>query len=204
MPSAEAHAYLISRRIAEEIAAGTLTAPPSPPIQDVHTSLIGIIPKPHQPGKFRLVIDLSVPHGASINDAISPELSSLTYPRVDQAVALISEHGHGTLIAKLDLQQRLQQGPSTPGRQLFTRYPLGGYHVHRLRLPIWSLLHPKLSTAVEDGYGWAISAQGFNDFMHYLDDFLFWSPQIARDATKPSSRPCNLEKPWVCLQPQKK
>ena len=29
---------------------------------------------------------------------------------------------------------------------------------------------------MEDGYGWAISAQGFNDFMHYLDDFLFWSP----------------------------
>ena len=45
---------------------------------------------------------------------------------------------------------------------------------------------------MEDGYGWAISAQGFNDFMHYLDDFLFWSPQIARDATKPSSRPCNF------------
>ena len=114
LPSAEAHAYLISRRIAEEIAAGTLTAAPSLPIQDVHTSLIGIIPKPHQPGKFRLVIDLSTPHGASINDAISPELSSLTYPRVDQAVALISEHGRGTHIAKLDLHSAYNKVPVHP------------------------------------------------------------------------------------------
>ena len=102
LPSAASHSELIFHRIAEVVMAGTLATPPpgSPP---VHLSPIGIIPKPHQPGKFRLIVDLSLPHGASINEAIPPELASLHYPRVDQTAALIAQHGWGTLIAKLDL-----------------------------------------------------------------------------------------------------
>ena len=33
---------------------------------------IGIIPKPHQPGKFRLIVDLSAPASSSVNDGIRP------------------------------------------------------------------------------------------------------------------------------------
>ena len=176
LPSAAAHADLISRRIAEEVAAGTLTAAPSPPVQDVHTSPIGIIPKPHQPGKFRLVVDLSAPHGASINDAISPELSSLTYPRVDQAAALISEHGRGALIAKLDLHSAYRKVPVHPDDSYLLGIHWEGTTYLDRALPFGLRSAPKLFTAVADGYAWAISAQGFNDFMHYLDDFLFWSP----------------------------
>lgn len=36
----------------------------------VHTSRIGVIPKKHQPGKFRLIVDLSSPRGKSVNDRI--------------------------------------------------------------------------------------------------------------------------------------
>ena len=43
-------------------------------------SPIGLVPKDHQPGKFRLIIDLSSPMGASINDGINSDLTSLTYP----------------------------------------------------------------------------------------------------------------------------
>ena len=44
----------------------------------VHVSRFGVIPKPHQPGKWRLIVDLSHPKGASINDGIDPALCSLT------------------------------------------------------------------------------------------------------------------------------
>ena len=39
----------------------------------------GVIPKRYQPDKWCLIIDLSSPHGHSINDAISKDLSSVSY-----------------------------------------------------------------------------------------------------------------------------
>ena len=37
-------------------------------------NLIGLIPKPHQPGKFRLIVDLSAPVGSSVSDGIALDL----------------------------------------------------------------------------------------------------------------------------------
>ena len=41
-----------------------------------HINGFGIIPKPHQPGKYRLIVDLPHPRGASVNDGIERELCS--------------------------------------------------------------------------------------------------------------------------------
>ena len=40
---------------------------------------------------------------ASINDSICSDLTPLTYPRVEDAIVLISSAGCGALMAKLDL-----------------------------------------------------------------------------------------------------
>ena len=45
-----------------------------------------MVPKDHQPGKFRLIIDLSATMGGSVNEGIDPNLTSLTY---EDAVRLI-------------------------------------------------------------------------------------------------------------------
>ena len=52
----------------------------------VRTSRIGVIPKPHQPGKWRLITDLSSPKRESINDGIDLVLCSVSYASVDDAV----------------------------------------------------------------------------------------------------------------------
>ena len=54
-----------------------------------HWRTIDMVPKDHQPGKFRLIIDLSATMGGSVNEGIDPNLTSLTYPRVEDAVRLI-------------------------------------------------------------------------------------------------------------------
>jgi hypothetical protein len=41
------------------------------------------------PGEFRLIHHLSFPRGASINDGISPEHTTVSYSRVDDAIAII-------------------------------------------------------------------------------------------------------------------
>ena len=44
----------------------------------VHINCFGVIPKKHQPGKWRMITDLSFPEGHSINDAIDSEACSLS------------------------------------------------------------------------------------------------------------------------------
>ena len=47
--------------------------------ETVHVSPIGLFPKGGQPEKFRLIVDLSSPLGASVNDGINPDLCSLSF-----------------------------------------------------------------------------------------------------------------------------
>ena len=48
-----------------------------------HVNRISVIPKRNQPGKWRLITDLSFPEGSSVNDAIDPTKCSLSYISVD-------------------------------------------------------------------------------------------------------------------------
>ena len=41
---------------------------------EVQINRFGLVSKNHQPGKWRLVVDLSHPQGASINDGLEPEI----------------------------------------------------------------------------------------------------------------------------------
>ena len=59
---------------------------PLKPDGRIHVSRFGVIPKSHQPGKWRLIVDLSAPRGFSVNDSILLELCSLLYASVDEAV----------------------------------------------------------------------------------------------------------------------
>ena len=45
-------------------------------VPGVHVNKIGVIEKSSQPGKWRLIVDLSHPEGRSINDFISSQLCS--------------------------------------------------------------------------------------------------------------------------------
>ena len=59
----------------------------------VHTNHFGVISKPNQPRKWRLIVDLSHPDGASINDGVDSTLCSLKYVSVDDTVRLIGVAG---------------------------------------------------------------------------------------------------------------
>ena len=131
-------------------------------------------PNPISPGNSEIV-DLSSPHGSSVNDAIPPELASLHYPRVDQTAALIAQHGWGALIAKLDLHSAYRKIPVHPDDSMLLGIKwLDTIYIDRA-LPFGLRSASKLFTAVADGFAWALVARGYPDFTHYLDDYLFWS-----------------------------
>ena len=104
MRSAEENQEVVEKHLQKECqlarVAGPLTAGSIP----VHINKFGAIPKSHQPGKWRLIVDLSYQQDGSVNDGIESELCSLSYASVDDAAAIITHLGRGTNMAKLDLE----------------------------------------------------------------------------------------------------
>uniref|UniRef100_A0A1X7T116 Reverse transcriptase domain-containing protein n=1 Tax=Amphimedon queenslandica TaxID=400682 RepID=A0A1X7T116_AMPQE len=112
LASVEEHPVAVREYIEDELRQATIRS--ALPGEVVHTSPIGLIPKGGQPGKFRLIVDLSSPHRASVKDGINPELCSLSYSSVDEAVAWVHRCRRGALMAKLDLKSAYPGSPYTP------------------------------------------------------------------------------------------
>ena len=87
-------------------------------------SPFGVILNQNLPGKWRLIVNLSAPDGSSVNDAISPELSSVCYTSINDAVAFIRELGKGCLLPKLDLMGSYRAVPVHPKNQHLLAYIL--------------------------------------------------------------------------------
>ena len=103
--SAKQHPDVIDCYLANEVALGRVAGPfSSPPLPNLHISSFGVIPKKGQPGKWRLIVDLSSPKGWSVNDGIDPDEFALQYITVDQIISMISKYGRGALMAKFDVE----------------------------------------------------------------------------------------------------
>ena len=174
MRSALDSTEVVQQMIESEVTHGRLAIAPSQ--LGTHTSPLGLIPKPHQPGKFRLIVDLSAPHGSSVNDGIDPSLCSLEYASVDQAASLARQAGRGALMSKLDLSSAYRRVPVHPHDQHLLGIEWQGVVYCDKALPFGLRSAPKLFTAVADGLAWAMLCRGISVLLHYLDDFFFCSP----------------------------
>ena len=120
MLSAKQHPQPIQYYMAKELEAGQVIGPlgrdASGP--NVQISRFGVIPKPHQPGKWRLITDLSSPEGASINDGIDPRLCSVDYASVYDAVGVIVRLGRGIQLVKFNLESAYRLIPVRPQDRL--------------------------------------------------------------------------------------
>ena len=73
MWSAKQHPQVVRDYILKEWEAGRLLGPfDHQMFPEVHVSRFGVIPKV-DPGKWKLILDLSSPEGASVNDRIDPK-----------------------------------------------------------------------------------------------------------------------------------
>ena len=138
----------------------------------IHVSRSGVIPKRHQPGRWRLILDLSSPEGMSVNDGIDKDLSSLQYESVDDAARILTGIGRGALLAKIDIAHAYRNVPVHPS----DRYLLGMQWMGRVyidtALPFGLRSAPKIFCALSDTLEWILLQAGISSCLHYLDDFL--------------------------------
>ena len=95
---------VVDAKIAKELAAGRLAGPfVSPPISPFIVSPLGVVPK-KPPEEIRLTHHLSFPKGASVNDGISHENSTVCYATFGDAIRCMKLAGRGWSLAKTDIK----------------------------------------------------------------------------------------------------
>ena len=80
----------------------------------MQVSPLGIIPKKHSE-KFRTIFHLSYPKsGDSINSFIDKDSYSLSYVTIDEAIDKLQDFGHGSFMAKTDIEAAFRLFPVHP------------------------------------------------------------------------------------------
>ena len=100
-------------------------------------------------------MDLSSPHGSSINDHISKEEFTLHYTSFDTALKMVARHGRGSLMAKVDIKHAFRLCPvRRKDWELLRLYWQNNYFVD-LRLPFGLRSSPPLFNL------WQMHSNGF-------------------------------------------
>ena len=173
MLSAQQHPEVIAHYIRKEVDAGNILGPFSrETAPKVHINRIGAIPKRHQPGKWRIITDLSFPEGQSVNDSIDPECCSMSYITVDRIARAALKLGRGTMLAKIDIKSAYRLIPVHPTDRIWQGMVWEDHVYVDGMLPFGLSSAPKIFNSVADALEWCASQEGAKFIFHYLDDFV--------------------------------
>ena len=151
MNSVSDHAEVVTQYLASE---GRVAGPFSPHmVPGAHINRFGVIPKSHQPNKWRLIIDLSHPKGKSVNDCIRKELCSMSYISVDDAIQKIITLGQGALLAKINIKSAFRLHPAD--HHLLSMEWQGAIYIDTC-LPFGLRSAPKLFNVLADILEWVL------------------------------------------------
>ena len=177
-PSAFQHAKVVDEYLANEVSLGRVAGPfNSPPLPRLHISSFGVIPKKGQPGKWRLIVDLSSPGGASVNDGIDPQLFTLQYITVYQILRMVARYGPGALMAKFDVETAYRNIAIHPDDRFLLGLKWRGKFYVDLALPFGLCSAPFIFNSVADMVEWILlNSHHVSDLLHYLDDFITAGP----------------------------
>lgn len=209
-PSAFKNPDVIDNYLSNEVSLGRLAGPfSSPPFPNLHVSSFGVIPKRGQVGQWRLIVDLSSPTGASVNDGIDPDAYSLQYITLDQVIAAVSQLGPGALMAKFDVEAAFRNLAVHPDdRHLLGLKWRQQFYVD-LTLPFGLRSAPFIFNSVANLVEWILRHNYFISLLfHYLDDYITAGPpnspqcahylQLAKDVCTNLGLPLH---PGKCIGP---
>ena len=158
-----------NKRVAGPFSSGDTTG--------VQINHFGVIPKNHQPNKWRLIVDLSYPKGHSVNDGIPKSLCSLSYISVNDAINQIIAIGPNTLLAKLDIKNAFWLLLAHPTNRHFLAMEWETLYVYLdTCLPFGLRSATKLFNILAELLAWIAQYNGVTFSIHYLDDFLTMGP----------------------------
>ena len=178
MGSAGQHPAVVFEYLAKELSLSRMLGPflKLAVALSIHINRFGVIPKGHNTGRWRLITDLSFPHGHSVNDGVDPSLCSLTYSTVDEVANLVAKLGPAALLAKVDIELAYRLIPVHPDDRPLLGVEWEDQVYVDPMLPFGLRSAPKVFNAVADALAWHLHQQGIALIRHYLDDFIIVAP----------------------------
>ena len=173
MSSASLQPSVIDDYLHRELAKGRIAGPfSSPQLPHLHISRFGVITKKHQPGKWRLILNLSSPDGQSVNDGIRKDPFTVQYMKVYDTIDGIMSLGRGTLLAKFDADSPYCITPVHPNDLDLLGMQWQGNYLVDITLPFGLPSVPYVFSSVAGLVEWVLKKQYDMGFLlHYLDDF---------------------------------
>jgi hypothetical protein len=169
--SARQESQILNLKLFEEKSLGRIIGPfPYPPISNLRINPVGLIPK--NTGGWRLITNLSFPHGTSVNDFIEPSVCHVQYSKFDNAVDIVQRIGRSAYMAKADIKSAFNLCPIWPGDfGLLGIKTNAGYWVQKM-LPMGAssscYIFEKFATFIQ----WLVSkTANSQNIDHLLDDF---------------------------------
>ena len=149
-PSAQGHSQVVGEFLRHQVAAGYMMDPFDPQkCSGVVTSSIGVVPK-STPGKFRVIVDLSRPEGASVNDQLHRELTHVAYSSIEDASLAMHALGQGAQLAKIDIRDAYRIIPVHPEERPFLALSWEGRVYIDCQLPFGLASAPAIFSAVAE------------------------------------------------------
>ena len=183
MPSSRLRPRVITDYLAGELGKNRMIGPlPISWRPLLHINRFGLIPKVHDSGKFRLITDLSFPHGASVNEGICADLVSLSYIAVDDVAEIVQRLGTGSRLAKMDVEATYRLIPVHPQDRVLQGMEWEGNIYVDPCLPFGLRSAPKIFNAVADALCWCLQQAGIRFVLHYLDDYIVSPPNSSECA----------------------
>ena len=135
-----------------------------------------MVPK-KSPGEFRLIHHLSFPKGASVNDGISHENSTVCYANIGDAIRCIKLAGQGSYLAKTDIQNAFRIIPiQSDDYGLLGIHWQGSFYCDRC-MPMGCSSSCRTSEIFSTAFEWVARHKlKIDHIIHLLDDFLIVAP----------------------------
>ena len=168
---------IVTLKLHKEVGLGRVVGPfDAPPFANFLASPLGLVAK-HEPGKFRLIHDLSFPRDDSINTYTSKESTTVHYETLDSVVDLVKLYGPGSLIAKADIQDALRIIPIRPQDYPFLGIMWDGKFYYDKVLPMGASVSCQLFETFSGAVQWMLHEHfGIVGVAHLLDDYIFVGP----------------------------
>ena len=146
---------------------------PSADCSSIITSSLAVVPK-KTPGKWRIIVNLSRPRNASVNDFIRREFTHVAYSSVDDAALIMHTMGRNTELAKIEIRDAYRIIPIHPEDRSFMGIKWREQIYVDCQLPFGLASAPAIFCAVAATLEWILRQRGIRASIHYMDDFLLF------------------------------
>ena len=167
---------VVRHMLQKELEANRIEGPfAHPPFHNFVCSPIGLRKK-KEPGKYRLIHDLSFPENQSVNDKIPDQAATVKYQTLDHVISLLQKEGRRSFMAKADIKEAFRIIPIAPIHYHLLGFQYDNQFYYDKVLPMGL----RSSCAIFETFSKALHRIMQTKFQvqsvsHILDDFLFIS-----------------------------